>query len=182
VSEIGQFMTFLTSPQRRLPVLLVSAKNFDDRPILDPNAIADQVVALCHVVVAENRFPSLALRDSLPPTLNCWDGAVRIYWPHFKLTDHPFQHRLWTPNRIAELESEFSGGFKKYLLQLLCRVASARHMYAEASWDYIARLINQKAMADLREAGDLSGLLELADAELADLRQQVQALNCTALW
>jgi hypothetical protein len=50
-------------------------------------------------------------------------------------------------------------------------------MYAEASWDYIARLLNQKAMADLREAGDLSGLLELADTELADLRQQIQTLQ-----
>jgi hypothetical protein len=66
VAETSPFMTFLASPQRRLPVLLVSAKNFDDKPIVDANAIADQVVALCHVVVAENRFPSLALRDSLP--------------------------------------------------------------------------------------------------------------------
>jgi hypothetical protein len=177
VSEVAEFTTFLTSSQRRLPVLLVSAKNFDDRPILDANAIADQVVALCHVIVAESRFPSLALRDALPQALNCWDGAVRIYWPQFKLADHPFQHRLWTPNKIAELESEFGGGFKKYLLQLLSRIASARHMHPEASWDYIAQLLSQKAMADLRKAGDLGGLLELADVELNDLREKVQSLQ-----
>jgi hypothetical protein len=177
VAEVAQFMTLVTSTQRRLPVLLISAKNYDDKPIVDADAIADQVVALCHVVVAENRFPSLSLRDYLPQALNCWDGAVRIYWPHFKLIDHPFQHRLWTPSRIAEIEAEFSGGFKKYLLQLLCRIASARHMYPEASWDYIARLLNQKAMADLREAGDLTELLDLMDGDLNDLRQQVKGLQ-----
>jgi hypothetical protein len=176
-SGVDEFIAFLTSPQRRLPVLLVSARNFDDKPSVDADAIAEQVVALCHVVVAENRFPSLALRDRIPQSLNCWDGAVRIYWPHFKLTDHPFQHRLWTPNRIAEIEAEFGGGIKKHLLQMLSRIASARHMHAEASWDYISRLLSQKAMADLREAGDLADLLALMDVDLSELRQQVQSLQ-----
>ena len=96
-NNLASFLDLLQSSNRRLPVLFVSAKNLDDKPLLDADEVADQVVGLCHVFVGQSRFPSLRLKDRLGSYLNCWDGAIRIYWPGFTFTDDPFWHRVWTP-------------------------------------------------------------------------------------
>jgi len=170
------FLDLLLSSKRRLPLLFISAKNADDHPIIDAQSVADKVVGLCHVYVAENRFPSLAMKDDLGQSFNCWDGAVRIYWPRFNTSDDPFRHRVWTPVHIRQVQ-EGPGGFASKILGLLCRVASTQHVDNQSNWSFIEHCLNQRTFQRARDAGDFESLVKVADADIQALKAENEDLK-----
>ena len=170
IASLPKFIDLLKSDKRRLPILLISAKNLDDKPIVVADEVAEQVVGLCHVFVSENRFPSLSLRDHIGQYLNCWDGAIRIYWPGFTMYDEPYWHRLWTPDRVRELEQD-KGGFKQHILGIVARVAGARQSQGDVTWSFIEGRIHQRALSELRDMGDIDKLFDEATTRIEALEQ-----------
>lgn len=175
--NVKQLVETIREPRRQMPVLFISARNSDDRTLVNGDEIADQLVGLCHVISAANRFPSLDLREDLGQAFNCWNGAVRIYWPGFTGSDNPFRHRLWEPYRVHEIEESNRLGFKGYILGFVSRIAVNRQVQGLASWNAIEALHNKRLRAKLLESGDLNELFQLADAEIKRLSADNERLQ-----
>jgi hypothetical protein len=88
---------------RRLPVVLFSATKEKDG-VYPPNAgspglTALELCGLAHVYVMPRVEDSHRLTKRLH-LLSVYDGAVRIYWPRFRLTDPPPRHPLHLRQRL----------------------------------------------------------------------------------
>jgi hypothetical protein len=93
----------LLDPGRRLPVVLFSAKKEEDGvyPIDagNPALAARELCGLAHVYVMPRVEDSHRLTKRLG-MLSVYDGAVRIYWPRFRLSDPPPRHPLHLRQRL----------------------------------------------------------------------------------
>jgi hypothetical protein len=93
----------LLDPGRRLPVVLFRATKEKDG-VYPPNAgspglTALELCGLAHVYVMPRVEDSHRLTKRLH-LLSVYDGAVRIYWPRFRLTDPPPRHPLHLRQRL----------------------------------------------------------------------------------
>jgi hypothetical protein len=173
---VAAFMEDLESPERTRPLIFVSARNSNDKPVVDPERLASQLVGLAHVVVGEGRWPSLALRDHLPQRINCWNGAVRIYWPGFQVSDSPFRHPVWSPediNGIAQSRRRFETEILSELVRVSVSVADKKIPL----WTQFTSAVQAATVRQLKESGDESELLELYEAENGDLLAQISDLD-----
>ncbi|MGA7988169.1 MAG: hypothetical protein WCB51_07205 [Candidatus Dormiibacterota bacterium] len=93
----------LLDPGRRLPVVLFSAIKEEDgvypADAGDPTLTARELCGLAHVSVMPRVEDSHRLTKRLR-LLSVYDGAVRIYWPRFRLTDPPPRHPLHLRQRL----------------------------------------------------------------------------------
>jgi hypothetical protein len=93
----------LLDPGRRLPVVLYSAIKEQDGVYAtdagDPALTARELCGLAHVYVMPRVEDSHRLTKRLR-LLSVYDGAVRIYWPRFRLTDPPPRHPLHLRQRL----------------------------------------------------------------------------------
>ncbi|MCB9507839.1 MAG: hypothetical protein H6709_02210 [Kofleriaceae bacterium] len=183
------FIARLVDPARTRPVILVSARNWDDRPVLDAGPIADQLAGLAHVFVAEDRFPSLEMPRLFPKPLCCWDGAVRLYWPRLKANDRPTSHPHWPVDEIERINEERAGGFTEYLLAQVAQHAVYAVDPDEVSISDIEARRYRSQMAELlardqtqpedvtRLLNEAEGWLREKDDEIARLRQELASLD-----
>jgi hypothetical protein len=93
----------LLDPGRRLPVVLFSAVKEEDG-VYPPDAgspalTARELCGLAHVHVMPRVEDSHRLTKRLRQ-LSVYDGAVRIYWPRFRLNDPPPRHPLHLRQRL----------------------------------------------------------------------------------
>jgi hypothetical protein len=175
--DIGDFLDLLYNPQRKHPIVHISAANLNDRPVIDGTGVASWLAGLAHVFVAQDRFPSLSLRDRLPQHLNCWDGAVRIYWPGFRAMDPPFRHRFWSPLFVRDIERGPGKGFKEYLLGRISTFAVFNVHDRFITWNDIQGRNRRIVLARATAQGDFE---ELAQAYADDndvLREQLTSLR-----
>jgi hypothetical protein len=88
---------------RRLPVVVFSAIKERDgvypSDAGDPSLTARELCALAHVFVMPRVEDSHRLTRRLG-MLSVYDGAVRIYWPRFRLSDPPPRHPLHLRQRL----------------------------------------------------------------------------------
>jgi hypothetical protein len=93
----------LLDPGRRLPVVLFSAIKEEDGAYPsnagDPGLTARELCGLAHVYVMPRVEDSHRLTKRLG-MLSVYDGAVRIYWPRFRLSDPPPRHPLHLRQRL----------------------------------------------------------------------------------
>ena len=176
-TSIRDFLELLHASTRRHPVVLISATNMHDRPVIDADQVASWLAGLAHVYVAENRFPSLTLRDHLPGTLNCWDGAIRIYWPGLRLADPPFRHRFWSPHFIKDIEQKPGKGFKEYLLSRISTFAVFNVHSRFLTWNDILGRNRRGVLARAAEQGDFEQIAEEYAADNDDLCSRIDNLQ-----
>lgn len=108
VPEVPGYVRFLTSKDRRLPVLAIS-HDAEGEPFLDRARAADRLLGLAHVVEVDLQS-SYAVTDAIGKTLSCYSGAVRMYWPGFAVGDDPYFHRAYVGGSLAYLGREGMGG------------------------------------------------------------------------
>jgi len=102
--QIDSFVdSCLLDPGRRLPVVLFSAVKEEDG-VYPPNAgnpalTARELCGLAHVYVMPRVEDSHRLTKRLA-LLSVYDGAVRVYWPRFRLNDPPPRHPLHLRQRL----------------------------------------------------------------------------------
>lgn len=170
--ELNGFAEALLSPSRMRPVVFVSARNENDRPILNADNLADWLAGVAHVVVAANRFPSFKLADWLPERFLCYNGAIRIYWPGLNFND-PYRHRLWVPERIEEIERRHGGaGFREYLLGYVSDIATSVSDPEAPSWALMESVRRQKQIAEAIENGEQAALLALYEEDNVALKAE----------
>ncbi|MFN2582995.1 MAG: hypothetical protein ABR498_09680 [Candidatus Dormibacteria bacterium] len=93
----------LLDSERRLPVLLFTAvKEHDGEytpPGTDPALVARELCGLAHVYLLPRAEDTHKLTKRLH-LLSAYDGAIRIYWPSFRLNDPPPRHPLHLRTRL----------------------------------------------------------------------------------
>jgi hypothetical protein len=107
VAEVPSYVKFLTSRDRRLPVLAIS-HDPEGEPFLDRARAADRLLGLAHVVEVD-LHSGYAVTDAIGKTLSCYSGAVRMYWPGFAVGDDPYFHRAYVGGSLAYLGREGMG-------------------------------------------------------------------------
>jgi len=100
------FVDFIESPDRRLPIVLVSPSRDNSGYLLsDTGSMVRKVRGLAHVTRLKDSKAAQSLHLLLPHH-GCYNGAVRIYWPGFKATDDPDLHPFWHPSRLRTVVDE----------------------------------------------------------------------------
>jgi hypothetical protein len=103
-AQIDSFVeSCLLDPGRLLPVVLFSAIKEEDG-VYPPHAgnpalTARELCGLAHVYVMPRVEDSHRLTKRLG-MLSVYDGAVRVYWPRFRLNDPPPRHPLHLRQRL----------------------------------------------------------------------------------
>lgn len=128
--EIPALIEFVSSPQRTLPVILISEINrhrwtFTPHPpsfLINETYLAEHARGLAFVV--RLAFPcSFAWMEAIGKRWNVYDGAVRVLWPGFdRENDLPQQHGFFGKEWIWHYRYEDMCGtraFTAYLLSCL---------------------------------------------------------------
>ena len=93
----------LLDRERRLPVLLFTAIKENDGVYMpqgtDPSLVAREMCGLAHVHILPRAEDSHKLTNRLHQ-LSAYDGAIRIYWPRFHVSDPPPRHPLHLRTRL----------------------------------------------------------------------------------
>lgn len=95
----------ILDPNRTVPFVVVSQTDGSTAlPKLDEK-LAFDLAGLANVF-AVDEDASWALTDALGKRLSCYDGAVRVYWPHFSRESDPYRHPLWTGARLGAFSDD----------------------------------------------------------------------------
>lgn len=188
----------LLSPKRSLPVVLISPDVWTGRPSLDPGSVQKSLDGLAEVVELRDKFAAFALTDEVGSRWTCFDGAVRVYWPGFALSDSPEVHPLYLASilrrrreegrpweiefgqRLAEVsalrmsQSDLLHRVRKQLLE--ASQAESRKKLEKASTGFLSQgELLQELDAALKRA-------ESAEAEVRDLRAINKELEYSRSW
>lgn len=174
---------------RTVPFVVISTDGINVAlPELD-SKLAHDLAGLANVVVIDEDA-AWALTDVLGRPFSCYQGAVRLYWPHFSLDQDRFLHPLWTAERLrltGDDQSVTQRVFRKQLRGLLFR-AAALSVIRPREIEEIRDAAGRRAVAELRQrATSLAEFEALADnyatdndqlrLERRDLRIQVEQLE-----
>jgi hypothetical protein len=97
--RVEGFARFLLDPQRRLPVIGLSARDDD---IFDAGKFVRDNVGVAHValVLPDSTW---SLSSLLPDGIGVYGGAARLWWPGLTTDSVRWDHPLWTGDREARV-------------------------------------------------------------------------------
>lgn len=170
---VQMFADFLESPERRHPVVLFST---DDEDLLAADVektVAPRLAGLAHVVVAQDHSVSELLSAHYPDQLNCFDGAVRIYWPAFSKRANPYHHPIFKRQRLEFMAERSDWAIGQFILSKLADVAVYNVPASFINWPRLDSLKRHSDLAEARETGDWEQIATLYSEENAEL----QAIN-----
>ena len=155
---------------RSVPIVVVSKSDGEVAlPDLDTKLGYD-LIGLANVFVVDEDA-SWALTDVLGREWCCYHGAVRLFWPHFALSQDRFLHPLWTAERLRARGGdlrETRERFRRQLRGLIFR-ASALSVVRPREIDEIRDAHNRRAFTELRrQASSVEEYQELADSYAED--------------
>ncbi len=174
--DVELFIQLLVSPDRRLPIVFVTGRNFDGSSSTDVTHLANQLSGIAYVCVTDSTDVTFALRDSIGNELNAYDGAVRIYWPGFSTSDPPYRHKLWVHGKV-EAADQVGGGFARQLLRTLSRLSTSRHMPGFIRWEDVQRRRLLQSASNATDEAELKELLHLALEENDGFAEKIEALR-----
>lgn len=169
--EVTGFVDLLNDASRVRPVVLVSATNDTDEPLIDANKLASWLAGVAFVFVAANRFPSRRLSEAVGERFSCWDGAIRLYWPLITYSD-PYRHKLWTSERVRYFEQNRRHGIHEVILGKIAEAAVYVSDPAAPSWAYLDHLNRQLLLEKARDEGSFEEMIEIYQDEIESLTDQ----------
>lgn len=180
-TEAAQFAGFLLDPVRALPLVFISRQNVGQSVLCDPGELADKLVGIAYVCVADSSDLSWALQGLVTNRLNAYDGTIRIYWPRMTLNDAPFRHRWWNKRQLSESERRISDE----LLRIVGTASVTRHVAGLVRWEDVERENTRRTILRLQSTGVVSGEVpeewlkqyETDLAALAESRRERDALS-----
>ncbi|MFZ5675710.1 MAG: hypothetical protein ACOZAM_22355 [Pseudomonadota bacterium] len=153
--EAERFVGFLLDAERTIPIVFISRRNRDGQLLCDPLDLADKLVGIAYVCVADDVGLGWSLTNYLDNRLNTYDGAIRLYWPRMTLDDPPYRHRWWTQQQIAALD-ERNRPLADILLRLISSASVTRHIGGLVRWEDVEREITKHTVQKLRATGTAS--------------------------
>jgi hypothetical protein len=117
-TNVHQFFATLHDAQRRLPMIV-----FSPPYALDASELARNVFGAAHVVLLDAM--STWRLGELGPNWRVFDGAVRIFGPHFRADDRPDEHPRWLGRTIEGINHRAARTQEADFAAIL-----ARHVFA----------------------------------------------------
>ncbi|MCC6310976.1 MAG: hypothetical protein IT345_08685 [Trueperaceae bacterium] len=168
-------------PDRTVPIVVVSEDysgrvalaDIDDRLAYDLAGLAN-----VHRVDFDAAW---GLTDSLGRVFTCFNGAVRVYWPGWAVTDHPLAHPRWTVERLQGLGDDGTqprDRFRRKLRTLLMRTAAlsvVRPRQIDAIRSAEARRVFTEMRANAASLEDYQQLAETYAEDNDRLRADLEA-------
>lgn len=93
--DVGRLAADVLRPARSHAVVCVTIPSWGSEPLLDAEALADELGAAAVVYVLPTGDFSWELTDRLPPRLDVYGGAARIWWPGVGPDSNPHDHPLF---------------------------------------------------------------------------------------
>jgi predicted RNA-binding protein with RPS1 domain len=94
----------LLDPARDYPVVATTTQPRGGQSLIDPDLLARELRGLADVIALETGDATWALSELLPPRLDVYGGAARIWWPGLTMASDPYDHRLYFVHSAAEAE------------------------------------------------------------------------------
>lgn len=172
-----QMLALLEDKTRTHPVVFVSFHEQSKTHLLDVRKLADLLGGLAHVVVAKDADANRLFNDRLAFRLNCFAGAVRIYWPGFSRSSPGWEHPLWTTEQVVEQEARSEGLTSTTLLRAIADVAAFNLHPNFYTWERVQEIDRRRAIAAAIASNQQSDLLKLYEEENAQLATQINQLK-----
>jgi len=178
--EAKPFVGFLLDRERTLPIVFISRRNRDGALLCDPSVLADKLVGIAYVCVAEEAQLSWQLANHIDNRLNAYDGTVRVYWPRMTHDDPPYRHRWWTQQRLFALEAT-ERSLADELLRLIATASVTRRIPGLVRWEDVEREITKQSLQKVQSTGAIPAAasedwLRQYELDLAALDNARQAL------
>src|SRR5690242_20707993 len=97
----------LLNTERERPIVAVTTRPHDGQSWVDPRALDEAIGATANVVYLETGDATCALADSLPPRLDAYGGAIRVWWPGLTVGSNPYDHKLYFVRSPADARATF---------------------------------------------------------------------------
>lgn len=95
-SEVAEFVRdVLFAADRDRPVVALTTDVRSRCSLVDADRIAGELRGMADVVEIETGDATWALADAVPPRLDVYGGAARIWWPGLTPQSDPYEHRLY---------------------------------------------------------------------------------------
>lgn len=174
-SDVDELVSLLTSPDRRLPVVVVSRQSDTGNVLLDTRELTKELAGSAHVRVMSSSRTSWALTDAVGQPLSVFDGALRIYFPGMALEDDPYRHRLTFADRISE---RTPGHLRSWMGTLSAAAIGEHPAYDKRREDRRTRIRQAIETDDHGKLQELVALLDEDNDEMArDLEEKNTALG-----
>ena len=174
-SNAELFANFLQSPQRTHPVLFLSPPPVGYTSPFKPQNIADFLAGVAHVVITDDPDATWRLADFIPNQLNCYAGAVRLYWPGFKPSDSPISHPLWSPQRLGMLGPSPTARLGQRVLDIVSNVAVFNLHERFLTWERLHDIARQQALEKAKQSRNDKEMLALYEEENKSLMDRLRS-------
>ncbi len=184
--EVAKLIELLESPARVLPLVLVAPYGDGTPNEINSTELARRLAGVAILVHLQSVESTWDLTDELGRTLSCFDGGVRIYWPHFSRDDRPLLHPLFVGSRISAIGS---GAITRSIEQAIFSVAATRFS-PDPAVSAVMRNVDRARRAKQIEARgqatgsewenyaiELDGKLTSALQKISDLEAEVSSLK-----
>jgi len=179
--DVGAWVRTLLHPDRERPVVAVTTQPGSSSTWIDPARLDAAIGDPADVVCLETGDATWAFAAALPPRLDVYGGAVRVWWPGLHTGSDPYDHRLFFLHSPVEAEAVFD----RIVAAVRSRAADRPRAEAAVVSATVHRIEGEEIWLD---ADGHVGVLRQADLPLADLARavavglilRVQPLRCGA--
>ena len=170
ITEVQPFVeTVLFDSNRVLPVLVLATPDDRLRPLVDPDACADELAGLAHVAWLDDSPAWDALRQAIGARRSVPRGGARLYWPGFG-SNTPVRHPAWL--RRTVVAGDGRAPLERRLFEMLSRLSVVR-VPRDPVLRELIRAHRDRLRATAGETDELWEELEGIENERARLEAQV---------
>src|SRR6266850_325297 len=178
-AQANALVARLFSPTRTLPIVVASRY---DGFLLHPNLVDVLAADICGLGLAADADDETAweMTRLMGKEWSCYNGAIRIYWPHLDTHQNPRSHPLWTSDRLMYLAAGTEDAARRIRSAIRKRLFSVSAFAVEQPplfdrlEDESAREALQEKMTLATTAEDYKGLAEDYSKENDTLRLQLR--------
>lgn len=184
--DVATLSQLLTSPLRKLPVVVLAPYSRGEPNLIDAEKLASGLAGVAIVVRATHPDVTWDFADEVGRQHSCFDGAARIYWPGFSTNSDPRAHRLFFGGWIEQVGSEAAS---RTIQRAIFAVSAFRYVADPRIADLVQKVeaaARHKALNDKRASGSDQFLeeyerdlqrLDMSEARVAELERELAILK-----
>jgi hypothetical protein len=115
----------LLRKERVLPIVVVTPGSWTENPVVASGVLHNKVAGFAQVVQMDDKWAAFKLTDEVGRDLSCFNGAVRVYWPGFKLDDPSFRHPLFLAASIRH-HKQHDRNLEDHLFRMFASMSAFR--------------------------------------------------------
>jgi len=146
--------------------------------LVDPGELAERLAGIAHVYLLEDKWAGYTLTEEVGKQYSCYNGAVRLYWPDFSLTESPY-----SPVYVPETVRLLGPRLINTIFGQLAAISAFRFLPGPVAVDALEFLHDEakREMDAMKEAArnsnDYGQLLDLSEVEMKQLRGNLERLT-----